>query len=216
MLATPIEKSPFWSAIDRMPASFGAADRERLTAAYRKAIGDRSIRATACGRLLRDTYLPHRDRGAGTLGDEGWRRALRRTNWRAHDHHEAEPRTRSTRSACPRSRVSARRWRRPRSGRISRAISAPSSTISGPIRFYCKTPEELLGRFKTIEARIWNRIPKLFRVGPRHRSGAPLPALGEQRGTGYYRAGPPDGKRRACSSSTWRCSTPARSPRSRL
>jgi uncharacterized protein (DUF885 family) len=62
-------------------------------------------------------------------------------------------------------------------------------------KFYCKTPDELLGRFKTIEAKIWLRIPELFHERPKAPfMVAPLPALGDQRGTGYYRPGPPDGK----------------------
>jgi uncharacterized protein (DUF885 family) len=61
-------------------------------------------------------------------------------------------------------------------------------------RFYCKTPDELLDRFKAIEARIWTSIPKLFARRPKAPFEVrPLPALGAQRGTGYYRPGPPDG-----------------------
>ena len=61
-------------------------------------------------------------------------------------------------------------------------------------RYYCKTPEELLGRFAAIEAKIWPGIPRLFHERPKAPfTVAPLPALGDQRGTGYYRPGPPDG-----------------------
>jgi len=61
-------------------------------------------------------------------------------------------------------------------------------------KFYCKTQDELIGRFAEIESRIWPAIPRLFHRRPRAPfKVAPLPALGGQRGTGYYRAGPPDG-----------------------
>ena len=61
-------------------------------------------------------------------------------------------------------------------------------------QFYCKTPEELLARFAEIETRIWKGIPSQFRERPRAPFEVrPLPALGDQRGTGYYRAGPGDG-----------------------
>jgi uncharacterized protein (DUF885 family) len=62
-------------------------------------------------------------------------------------------------------------------------------------KFYCKTEAELLGRFAEIEARIWKGMPPLFRDRPRAPFRvAALPALGGQRGTGYYKPGPPDGK----------------------
>jgi uncharacterized protein (DUF885 family) len=61
-------------------------------------------------------------------------------------------------------------------------------------KFYCKTQAELIGRFAEIEARIWQGMPRLFHRRPSAPfKVAPLPALGGQRGTGYYRAGPPDG-----------------------
>lgn len=60
--------------------------------------------------------------------------------------------------------------------------------------FYCKSDTELLDRFAAIEARIWKRIPALFHRAPRAPFRvAPLPALGAQRGTGYYKPGPADG-----------------------
>ena len=60
--------------------------------------------------------------------------------------------------------------------------------------FYCKSEAELLARFAEIESRIWPAIPRLFHRRPSAPfKVAPLPALGGQRGTGYYRAGPPDG-----------------------
>jgi uncharacterized protein (DUF885 family) len=61
-------------------------------------------------------------------------------------------------------------------------------------KFYCKTEGELITRFAEIEARIWPAMPRLFHRRPSAPfKVAPLPALGGQRGTGYYRAGPPDG-----------------------
>jgi uncharacterized protein (DUF885 family) len=61
-------------------------------------------------------------------------------------------------------------------------------------RFYFSRPEDLLERMASIEARIWAGIPRLFARRPR----APfqvraLPSIGGQRGTGYYKPGPPDG-----------------------
>jgi uncharacterized protein (DUF885 family) len=53
------EKSVFWGAVEAMPESFPAADRERLTAAYRTAIADTLVPAyTRMRDFLRDEYLP--------------------------------------------------------------------------------------------------------------------------------------------------------------
>jgi uncharacterized protein (DUF885 family) len=61
-------------------------------------------------------------------------------------------------------------------------------------QFYFTRPEDLLARFREIEARIWKRIPELFARRPRAPFEVrPLPVLGEQRGTGYYQTGPADG-----------------------
>jgi uncharacterized protein (DUF885 family) len=62
-------------------------------------------------------------------------------------------------------------------------------------RYYFTRSEDLIAKFEEIEARIWAGMPRLFSQRPR----APfevraLPALGGQRGTGYYRPGPPDGR----------------------
>jgi len=53
------EDSAFWGPINRMPASFSAADRERVTAGYRKAITETLVPAYRRLRdFTRDTYLP--------------------------------------------------------------------------------------------------------------------------------------------------------------
>ncbi len=61
-------------------------------------------------------------------------------------------------------------------------------------RFYYREPEALIRHFTAIEQKIWQGMPRLFSRRPR----APfevrgLPAVGGQRGTGYYSAGPADG-----------------------
>ena len=53
------EDSAFWGPIARMPSTFSGPDRERLTAAYRKAISETLIPAYRRLRdFTRDTYLP--------------------------------------------------------------------------------------------------------------------------------------------------------------
>ena len=61
-------------------------------------------------------------------------------------------------------------------------------------QFYYTQPQDLLDRFKAIEARIWQGIPRLFNHKPEAPFEVrPLPGLGAARGTGYYSLGPPDG-----------------------
>jgi uncharacterized protein (DUF885 family) len=53
------ERSVFWGPVQALPDSFSAAERARLTAAYRAAIADRITPAYArLARFLREEYLP--------------------------------------------------------------------------------------------------------------------------------------------------------------
>ena len=61
--------------------------------------------------------------------------------------------------------------------------------------FYYTRPDDLLARFKAIEARIWEAMPRLFDRRPKAAwEVRPLPALGAARGTGYNQLGPADGR----------------------
>src|SRR6185295_8376377 len=54
-----VDKSPFYQPIVHMPATFSAADKTRLTAAYRKAIGEKIDPVYArLRKFLNDEYLP--------------------------------------------------------------------------------------------------------------------------------------------------------------
>lgn len=195
MLATPAEKTPFWSAIDRMPASVSAADRARLTNAFRARIEQRVLPGYRAWRsLLRDAYLPvataEPGRWAMKDGDRlyAWELARHTTTRRTPD----ELHTLGL-SEVARIRQGMEDVRR-RVG-FEGDLKAFFEHVRTDPRYYCKTPEELLGRFAAIEAKIWPGIPRLFHERPKAPfTVAPLPALGDQRGTGYYRPGPPDGK----------------------
>ncbi|GAB2499375.1 DUF885 domain-containing protein [Arenimonas alkanexedens] len=63
-----VEKSVYWGPIANMPAEFPAAERERLTAAYREAISATLVPAYAKMRdFLRDEYLPKARDGVGQM-----------------------------------------------------------------------------------------------------------------------------------------------------
>jgi uncharacterized protein (DUF885 family) len=84
LIGQGVEKSPFWQPIKDMPASFSAADKTRLTEAYRP---DRAgVRAVAHVREERVPAGGARWRGLGL--DEGWRQALSLSGGDA-DHDEA-------------------------------------------------------------------------------------------------------------------------------
>jgi uncharacterized protein (DUF885 family) len=58
-VAARAEDSIFWGPVRKLPASFGAAERERLTAAYRAAIEGKLVPAyRRLHEFMRDEYLP--------------------------------------------------------------------------------------------------------------------------------------------------------------
>jgi uncharacterized protein (DUF885 family) len=62
----PLEKNPFYASITKMPASFSAKEKSRLTAAYRKTIGEKIIPAqTRLYAFVRDEYMPKTRASAG-------------------------------------------------------------------------------------------------------------------------------------------------------
>ncbi len=193
VLTQPVEDSAFYSAINRLPATLGN-QRARLAAAYRRVIEKRVYAGYRLWQTyLRDEYLP------AALADPG-RWAMRdgdRLYASELAHHTTTAMTADAIHGLGLSEVA----------RIRDDMEAVRAQLGFPDdlpalfahvrsdpRFYCKTPEELLARFAAIEARIWTGIPRLFHRRPRAPfQVAPLPALGEARGTGYYRPGPADG-----------------------
>ncbi|PEQ13998.1 hypothetical protein B2G71_04405 [Novosphingobium sp. PC22D] len=195
MVATPPEESPFWSAITRMPASFDAADRARLTQATRERVVDKVYPGyRAWQSFLRETYLPRANAAPGRWamkdGDRLYAWELRR-----HTTTTLAPGAIHELGLSEVARIRGEMEAVKKEVGFSGDLKAFFEYVRTDPKFYCKTPEELLGRFKAIEARIWPGIPSLFHERPEAPFEVrPLPALGDQRGTGYYRAGPPDGK----------------------
>lgn len=195
VLATPVEKSPFWAAIDRLPDGFSTADRERLSAAYKSRITDKIYPGYRLWqRFLRETYLPVAtpEPGRWAMKDGArlyaWELARHTTTRRGPEDIHALGLTEVKRIREDMEAVRAKVG-------FQGDLKAFFEYVRTDPKFYYKTPDELLGRFKTIEAKIWKGIPRLFHERPKAPFEVrPLPALGDQRGTGYYRPGPPDGK----------------------
>lgn len=194
MLAQPIEQSPFWTGIKRLPATMPMAERTRITAAFRSAIEGKVYPAYRnWGTYLRATYLP---RALETPGRGAMKDGARLYAWELQRH------TTTRRSADDIHTLGLSEVARIRAEmekvRVQVAFTGDLKAFFEHIRtdpkYYYKTPDELLARFKAIEAKIWPGIPKLFHDRPKAPFEVrPLPALGDQRGTGYYRPGPPDG-----------------------
>ncbi|PTS79898.1 DUF885 domain-containing protein, partial [Sphingomonas sp. HMWF008] len=194
LLIVPVDDSPFFKAIGRMPATVSATDRVRLTGAYRAVITDRIYPAYRRWQVyLRETYLPRATAAPGRWALKGGD-ALYAAELARH--------TTTTRSADDIHRLGISEVARIRGEmeKVRTAIGFPGDLKAffehirtDPIYYY-KTPDQLLARFKAIEAKIWVSIPKLFHDRPKAPFAVrPLPSLGDQRGTGYYRAGEPDG-----------------------
>ncbi len=194
LLALPIEQSPFWTPINRLPTTFPAPEKARLTTQYRTAIERQIYPAYRnWATYLRTTYLPRAleapGRGAMKDGAKLYAWELQRhttTKRSADDIHNL--------GLSEVARIRAEMEKVRSTVGFSGDLKAFFEHIRTDPRYYCKTPEELLGRFKAIEAKIWPAIPRLFHDRPKAPFEVrPLPALGDQRGTGYYRPGPPDG-----------------------
>lgn len=193
MLELPPQETPFFAAVKRMPAHFPARERARLETTYRNKIVTRVLP----GYRSWQTYL--REYRQSALDAPG--------RWAMKDGarlYAAELEQHTT------TKLDADSIHRLGLGEVSRILGEMKSVrtqigfkgdlptffehIRTDPRYYFTKPADLFRRFKEIESRIWAGIPRLFSERPR----APfevraLPALGSQRGTGYYRAGPADG-----------------------
>ncbi|MCH8617153.1 DUF885 domain-containing protein [Sphingomonas sp. SM33] len=193
MLGLPLQDTPFFAAIKRMPADFPANERRRLEAAYRTMIGTRILP----GYRSWQDYL--RDYRRSALESPG--RWAMRDGARLYAA-ELARHTTTTLDADTIHQLGLAEVERIRGemGGIRNQVGFKGDLpaffehVRTDPRYYFTKPEDLLARFKEIEGRIWAGIPRLFSERPR----APfevraLPALGGQRGTGYYRPGPADG-----------------------
>ncbi len=187
VLAQPVEDSPFYAAIRHLPAGL-SAQREDYAKRYRAVIEQQVYPGyRAWVTYLRDVYLPVAPeapgRGAMKRGGELYAAELA-----FHTTTTLTPDAIHTLGLSEVERITgAMEAVRPQLGAYGDLPALFTDVRTNP-RFYCKTPDELLGRFRDIEARIWLGMPKLFANRPRSQFVvAALPALGEQRGTGYYR-----------------------------
>ena len=195
MLALPMAESPFMAATRRFPDSIPPGQRAALAQAYGRVVEQDVL--PACRRLagfLSTDYLPHALEAPGRWAMKDGERLYAAEL----QYHTTVDVTADALHAIGLEEVA--RYRDGMEavrGRVGFKGDLPDffEFIRTDPRFYYTEPDDLLGRFREIEQQIWIGMPKLFARRPQ----APfevraLPAIGEQRGTGYYRPGPPDGK----------------------
>jgi len=195
MLALPMAESPFMAATRRFPDSIPPGQRAALAQAYGRVVEQDVL--LACRRLagfLSTDYLPQALEAPGRWAMKDGERLYAAEL----QYHTTVDVTADALHAIGLEEVA--RYRDGMEavrGRVGFKGDLPDffEFIRTDPRFYYTEPDDLLGRFREIEQQIWIGMPKLFARRPQ----APfevraLPAIGEQRGTGYYRPGPPDGK----------------------
>ncbi|GAA0210444.1 uncharacterized protein (DUF885 family) [Brevundimonas nasdae] len=192
-LSLPVDQSPLYSPVTRFPDAIGAADRTRLEAAYRQAVEQRAYPAYALWRdFLRDEYLPHATEGAGLWAMKDGARVYASdlvrhttTTMAAEEIHRVGLKE----VASIREEMEGAR----RAAGFQGDLSAFFEHVRTEPSFYYTKPADLIAHFERIEAKVWQKMPELFSRRPKAAFEVrPLPALGDQRGTGYYRPGPPD------------------------
>lgn len=194
LLAVEAAKSPFLAALGRMPQSFTPRERARYERAYRAAFEKRVRPAyVALLEYLDRDYLARATeatgRGAMRDGDRLYADELRYHTTLATTPEQVHA-TGLEEVAKIRASMEAVRTQVGFSG----DLLAMFEYVRTDPQFYYTKPEELLARFASIETRIWEGMPRLFARRPKAPFAVrPLPGVGSQRGTGYYRPGPPDG-----------------------
>lgn len=194
MLALPAGGTPFDAALQRFPQAMGRSDRARFERDYRRAIDTQVLPGyTRLREFLVNDYLPR-----ATVEPGRWAMidGPRLYAFELDGHRTVSGQARDVHARGLEEVARIRAQMEEVRGRLGFKGDLPAlfEYVRTDPRFYFKTPEELLARFTEIESRIWQGMPRLFARRPR----APfavraLPALGDQRGTGYYRPGPPDG-----------------------
>ena len=194
MLAQPVGATPFHAALQRFPQSMGRNDRSRFERDYGRVIESQVL--PGYGRLrdfLQRDYLP---RATEEPGRWAMIDGPRLYAFELDGHRTVAGQAREVHATGLGEVARIRAQMEEVRGRVGFTgdLAALFQYVRTDPRFYFQRPEELLARFAEIESRIWQGMPRLFARRPR----APfavraLPALGDQRGTGYYRPGPPDG-----------------------
>ena len=195
MLALSAAESPLLACTRRFPAALDAQTRATLERQYQTMVNEQVLPAYArLAEFLQTRYLPQALEAPGRWAlKDGERLYADELKYHTTVAVTAEELHRTGQQEVARYLEGMRQV----VGRVGfkGSLAEFFEYIRKDPQFYYTRPEDLLARFREIEAQIWRGMPQLFARRPK----APfavraLPAIGGQRGTGYYRPGPPDGK----------------------
>lgn len=195
--ADKAEDSTFWKPIENMPEDFSAADRERLTAAYRAEIMDTIIPAyRRLHTFIAEQYIPaaRETHGLGALpgGDEWYAYLVRR---------------RTTTDLTPGEihqigLDEVARIHEEMQGVMDRVgfdgdLKAFFDYLKTEDKFYYDEPAELIQGYRDMAEHIESLTPKLFDIFPKtgFEVRAVEPFREKSASGGQYRRGSPDGSR---------------------
>jgi uncharacterized protein (DUF885 family) len=194
MLASPPEATPFYQPLKAQPPTLSPADFARFQGAYLQVISHEVLPGYQLWKTyLSQTYLPAAREAPGLWamkdGAKVYAAALRHhttTDLQADAIHQLG----LSEVARIRAEMEAVHTRIGYPGDLHAFFAHVRTDPS----FYYTQPQDLLARFKAIEARIWDAMPRLFDRRPKAAwEVRPLPTLGAARGTGYNQLGPADG-----------------------
>ena len=191
------EQSVFWGPIRDLPADFPAAERERLTTAYREAITGTLVPAyTKIRDFLRDEYLPAaRDTvGYGALPDGAAWYAFR---VRSQTTTDLSPEQIHQFGLSEVQRILDEMNKVKEQVGFEGDLDAFFRHLETDDRFYFKTEEEALQAYRDQQAKIKTLLPKLFDIAPKtDYEVRPVEAFRARTEAGAsYQAPAPDGSR---------------------
>lgn len=197
LIGQGVEKSPFWQPIVDMPASFSAADKARLTEAYRQMLSAQIVPAFERLRaFVKTEYLPAARAGAGLSYMKGGDKLYR---------YLVETQTTTKMTAAEIHEIGLKEVARIKDemDQVRRAVgfkgSLPAffSHLRTAKQFEPKTAEDIQNGYKDIEKRINAAVPAAFVLTPKTGLEVrPVPDYLEQsQAGGYYNPGTPDGSR---------------------
>jgi uncharacterized protein (DUF885 family) len=197
LIAQGVEKSPFWQPIAAMPASFSAADRARLTAAYRAALETKIIPADKrLLQFLKTEYLPASRTSVGLNGMPGGEKLYKFLV-------EQQTTTKLTADEIHKIGLAEVARIKDEMDGVRKAVNynGPLHAFFEHLRtakeFEPKTANDIENGYADINRRISAAAPQDFSLMPK----SPLevrpvpPYLEQSQAAGYYNPGTPDGSR---------------------
>ncbi|MFC7500002.1 DUF885 domain-containing protein [Enterovirga sp. GCM10030262] len=193
MLALPVEESPFLAATRKFPDAMAPAERARFAAAYREKVENKVYPGYRLWKTyLSETYLPLATAAPGRSAMKDGA-ALYAAELARHTTTDMSAEAIHSLGLGEVARIRADMEATRQKIGFDGDLKAFFEHVRTNPKFYYTRPEDLIAHFEAIEARIRDKLPTLFHAVPKAAFEVrPLPAIGEQRGTGYYRSGPAD------------------------